>query len=163
MTKKSLLGNRAVYVAMMDIRIDMVVTRAAYRRPHESLLNNIKPYYIHNSIHTASCCLQYITLKVSETAVSLLPHQKEVSQSPIMVMVSLRRCSFSAATLTMRKVTNGVKARTRQMEMRAWGNFCTSTEPGWPIMTTFRSISLQTDRFVCICTTQMNQQHVKVH
>lgn len=40
-TKKSLLGNNAVYVAMMDIRIDMVVTRAAYKRPHDNLLFNI--------------------------------------------------------------------------------------------------------------------------
>lgn len=42
MTKKSLFGNRAVYVAMMDIRMDMVVTRAAYRRPHDNLWYNIK-------------------------------------------------------------------------------------------------------------------------
>lgn len=41
-TKKSLLGNRAVYVAMMDIRMDMVVTRAAYRRPHDNLLYDTK-------------------------------------------------------------------------------------------------------------------------
>lgn len=41
MTKKSLLGKRAVYVAMMDIRMDIVVTRAAYRRPHDNLLWNV--------------------------------------------------------------------------------------------------------------------------
>lgn len=39
MTRKSLFGNRAVYVAMMDIRMDIVVTRAAYRRPHDNLLH----------------------------------------------------------------------------------------------------------------------------
>lgn len=37
MMMKSLLGKRAVYVAMMAIRMDMVVTRAAYRRPHDNL------------------------------------------------------------------------------------------------------------------------------
>ena len=40
-------------------------------------------------------------------------HQKAVSYRPIMVMVSFRRCSFSATTLTMRKVTKGVKVSTR--------------------------------------------------
>lgn len=80
MTKKSLLGNRAVYVAMMDIRMDMVVTRAAYRRPHESLSNNIKTYYIHTIVFTQqAAAYSIITVKVSQTAVSLLPHQKEVS------------------------------------------------------------------------------------
>lgn len=42
MTIKSLFGNRAVYVAMMDIRMDMVVTRAAYRIPQDNLLYIIK-------------------------------------------------------------------------------------------------------------------------
>lgn len=36
-TKKSLLGNRAVHVAIMDIRMDMMVTRTAYSRPHDNL------------------------------------------------------------------------------------------------------------------------------
>lgn len=40
MTRKLLLGNNAVYVAMMAIRMDMVVTRAAYRRPHDNLSNH---------------------------------------------------------------------------------------------------------------------------
>lgn len=55
MTIKSLFGNRAVYVAMMDIRMDMVVTRAAYRIPQDNLLyiiKNIKPnhMYTENSL-----------------------------------------------------------------------------------------------------------------
>lgn len=40
MTKKSLLGNRAVSVAMMAIRKDMAVTRAAYRSPQDNLQDN---------------------------------------------------------------------------------------------------------------------------
>ncbi len=48
MTKKSLFGNRAVYVAIMDMRMDMVVTRAAYRRPQD----NLPGYNIKTSTHT---------------------------------------------------------------------------------------------------------------
>lgn len=48
MTKKLLLGNRAVYVAIMDIRMDMVVTRKAYKRPHDNLSHNIRSQ---NHIH----------------------------------------------------------------------------------------------------------------
>lgn len=49
-TKKSLLGNRAVRVAIMDIRMDMKVTRTAYSRPHDNLEDTIKSLIIH--IHT---------------------------------------------------------------------------------------------------------------
>lgn len=89
----------------MDIRMDMVVTRAAYRRPHDSL----------SCDHTGSTLLftQSKLYQLSETRVDLISHQNAVLYSPIMVMVSLRRCSFSAATLMIRKVTKGVKASTK--------------------------------------------------
>lgn len=46
-TKKSLLGNRAVHVAIMAIRMDMMVTRPAYSRPHDNLQYSIKAYTLY--------------------------------------------------------------------------------------------------------------------
>lgn len=63
MTKKSLLGKSAVYVAMTDIRMDIMVTSAAYSSPHDNLEINTNIMFMqtqkHLQLHRLTSCLFY--------------------------------------------------------------------------------------------------------
>lgn len=71
-----------MYVAMTDIRTDIVVTRAAYKRPHDNLTYSIKEAYsTYSHMKTKQVLAQYnqrdTPLKVQAPSPS--PYQKAES------------------------------------------------------------------------------------